>query len=148
MGQFRATVCPICGSDDITNWTCPPCTSLVSVHRELIRNLQHWRSLYESMEVADELVASDARSYSLWDVQSFYEQRTVTPERMQQSIQFCLYENMKESDAAVRMGISASNPVSVYATIGLTTMLTKATKGELATYRIDIRDYALEGAHV
>lgn len=120
----------------------------MSVHRELIRNLQHWRSLYEAMEVADELVASDSRSYSLWDVQAFYEQRGVVPERQQQSIQFCLYENMKESDAAVRMGIAATNPVSVYATIGLTSMLTKAISGDLPTYKIDIHEYALGGAHV
>jgi hypothetical protein len=108
------------------------------VHRELIRNLQHWRSLYEAMEVDDVLVASDSRSYSLWDVQTFYEQRIVVPDRMQQSIQFCLFENMKEQDAAVRMGIAATNPVSVYATIGLTTMLAKASKGELPGYVVSL----------
>lgn len=107
------------------------------MHRELIRNLQHWRSLYEAMEAPDILMASDTRSYSLWDVQVFYEARTIVPDRMQQSIQFCLYENMKERDAAVRMGIAPSNPVSVYATIGLTTMLAKATSGELPGYAIE-----------
>lgn len=113
------------------------------MHRELIRNLQHWRSLYEALEVDDVLVASDARSYSLWDVQVFYEQRAVVPPRMQQSIQYCLYENMKEKDAAVRMGISASNPVSEYATIGLTTMLSMASKGELSGYFIQLDREAL-----
>lgn len=140
VGQRRATVCPICGSKDITNWTCPPCTALVGVHRELIRNLQHWRSLYEAMEVPDTLMASDARSYSLWDVGVFYEQRIVVPERMQQSIQYCLFENMIERDAAVRMGISESNPVSEYATIGLTNMLAKACKGELGAYNLASRE--------
>lgn len=93
------------------------------------------------------LVASDAREYSLWDVQTFYDQRIVVPERMQQSIQFCLFENMKERDAAVRMGISSSNPVSEYATIGLTNMLAKAVKGELGTYRINLVHLG-EMAHV
>lgn len=138
IGQFRATKCPCCGDKPLTNWTCGPCTDLVGVHRELIRNLQHWRSLYEAMEVPDEMVSATGISYSLWDVTLFYEQRTVCPPRMQQSIQFCLFENMKEKVAAQRMGISASNPVSVYATIGLTTMLTKATQGDLAGYYVDL----------
>lgn len=147
IGQFRATNgCPICGSPDNGKWTCTPCTSLVGTHRELIRNLQHWRSLYEALEVPDVLMANDARSYSLWDVQVFYEQRVICPDRMQQSIQFCLFENMKERDAAVRMGIRPSNPVSVYATIGLTTMLAKAVRGELPGYVIEL-DSVLEASH-
>lgn len=123
----------------------------MDVHRELIRNLQQWRSLYEAMEVPDVLVAADARSYSLWDVHLFYEQRIVVPERMQQSIQFCLFENMKEKDAAVRMGIRPSNPVAVYATIGLTTMLAKALSGDLPGYSLDLDAHptpVLEDAHV
>ncbi len=110
----------------------------MSVHRELIRNLQHWRSLYEAMEVPDTLVsAENGQSYSLWDVQIFYAQRTIVPARMQQSIQYYLFENLKESDAALRMGIAPTNPVGVYATIGLTTMLSRAVKGELP-YSIDL----------
>lgn len=120
------------------------------MHRELIRNLQQWRSLYEAMEVDDVLVAPDTRSYSLWDVQAFYEQRRVVPDRMQQSIQYCLFENMKEKDAAVRMGIAPSNPVAVYATIGLTNMLAMASKGELSGYTIDLVEHhrTLEVLHV
>lgn len=138
LGQFRATICPICGGPPVTNWTCAPCTTLVSVHRELIRNLQQWRALYEAMEVPDILVAANGLSYALWDVEVFYQQRTACPDRQRESIRYCLYENMKERDAAVRMGISASNPVSVYATIGLTTMLLKASQGELPGYVIEI----------
>jgi hypothetical protein len=104
----------------------------------LVKNLQSWRSQYEALAVPDVLVASDARSYSLWDVQRFYERRVYLPDRMQQSIQFCLYENMKERDAAERMGISKSNPVSVYATIGLTTLVTQAARGEISGYVIDL----------
>lgn len=147
LGQRRATACPICGSTNITNWTCPSCTELVAVHRELIRNLQHWRSLFEIGEVSDVLVASDSRSYSLWDVQTFYVERRVTSPRQQQSIQFCLYENMKEKDAALRMGISKSNPVSEYATIGLTAMLGMATRGELSGYFVELGAEEA-GAHV
>lgn len=93
------------------------------------------------MEVPDTLLAADGHEYSLWDVQVFYEQRSVCPERQQQSIQFCYFENLKESDAAVRMGIAPSNPVSVYGTIGLTTMLTKASLGELRGYEISLPEH-------
>lgn len=111
---------------------------MVNTHRELIRNLQSWHSLYEAGEVPDVLVASDSRDYSLWDVQRFYEGRSICPPRMQESIQYCLFENMKEKDAAVRMGIKASSPVSIYATIGLTSMLSAAFLGELPGYVIHI----------
>lgn len=141
LGQFRATSCPICGSPPVTNWTCEPCTALVSVHRELIRNLQQWRSLYEALEVPDILVGGDGRDYSLWDVQVFYDQRVVCPERQQQAIQFCYFENLKESDAALRMGIRKTNPVSVYGTIGLTSMLLKASTGDLGIYEIDLDEF-------
>ena len=97
------------------------------------------------MEVPDILVGTDGRDYALWDVEVFYAQRVVVPDRMRQAIQLCLYENLKERDAAVRMGISASNPVSVYATIGLTNMLAKATVGELSGYAIDL--HPLEVVH-
>lgn len=138
-GQRRANgICPICARFHGGRWNCPSCTILVNIHRGLIRNLQHWRSLYEAMEVSDVLIAANGHSYSLWDVQRFYEARIVTPHRQQQGIQFCLYENMKEKDAALRMGISASNPVSEYATIGLTTMIAMATRGELHGYVIDL----------
>jgi hypothetical protein len=104
----------------------------------LVRNLQQWRSLYEALEVPDILVANDGRSYSLWDSERFYEYRFVVPDRMRQSIEWYLYENMLESDAAIQMGISPTNPVGTYATIGLTTMISKAMKGELAHYRLDL----------
>lgn len=139
VGQFRATSgCPICGAKDNGKWTCPACTVVVSVHRELIRNLQQWRALYEDMQVPDVLVAADARSYSLWDAERFYESRHVVPERMSQSIEWYLYENLKESDAALKMGISPANPVGIYATIGLTTMISKAISGELPGYQLDL----------
>lgn len=136
--SFRATKCPICSGDNgDSKWTCETCTPVVDVHRDLLRNLQQWRSLYEGLEVGDVLVAADGRSYSLWDVDTFYRYRTTLPSRQSLSIQFCLYENMKERDAAVRMGIKPTNPVSIYATIGLTSLLTKAFAGDLPHYHLD-----------
>ena len=118
---------------------------MVDVHRELLRNLQQWRSLYEATDAPDVLVASDRREYSLWDVTRFYEYRVILPTRQQQSIQFCLFENMKERDAAVRMGIKPTNPCSIYSTIGLTALLGKAVAGDLSGYVINLSG---EPAHV
>lgn len=91
------------------------------------------------MEVPDELV-SGARSFSLWDGIRFYDARVILPERQQQSVQYCLYENLKEKDAATKMGISPTNPVSIYATIGITTMLASASLGEVPGYRLDLME--------
>lgn len=89
------------------------------------------------MEVSDTLVAS-GREYSLWDVTRFYEHRMILPPRQQMSIQFCLFENMKERDAAARMGIKPTNPVAIYATIGLTALLGKASTGDLPGYHLSL----------
>lgn len=139
MGQFRASRCPLCGSEDNGRWTCLVCTRLVGVHRSLLRNLQQWRSLYESQEISD-VIISDSHSYSLWDVFAFYEARKVLPDRQGLSIQYCLYENMKERDAAIRMGIRETNPVSTYATIGITSLLTRAIEGDLPGYTISVNE--------
>ena len=113
---------------------------MVDTHRELLRHLQQWRSLYEAMEAPDVLVSSDTTSYSLWDVQTFYDSRLSLAPRQQQAIQYCLYENMKERDASVRMGIGANSPCSIYATVGITTLLAKAVTGDLPGYFIELPD--------
>ncbi len=141
VGQFRATDrCPICQEPNgDSNWTCESCTQVVATHRELLRNLQQWRSLHEVGDIAD-VIVNGGHEYSMWDLVTFYGHRFSLPDRQQLSIQFCLYENMKERDAAVRMGIKPSNPVSVYATIGLTSLLTRALAGDLPGYVIEPRE--------
>lgn len=128
----------MCGAPPVSKWTCAGCTEILNIHRALIRNLQQWRSMYESLEVPDELIAADARSYSLWDVQRFYARRTTLPERQEQSIEWFLYWNLLEEDAASRMGIAKTNPVGVYATIGLTSLITQAVNGEIPGYVIEL----------
>lgn len=88
------------------------------------------------MAAPDILVSGD-REISLWDAITFYQARIVLPDRQQQSLQFCLYENLKEKDAAVRMGILSTNPVSIYATIGITTLLGLALTGDIFGYYLD-----------
>lgn len=137
MGQLRSKECPLCGGTNGGKWTCLPCTAEVNRYRELIRNLQSWRSLFEALEVPDVLTDPSGREVALWDIEYFYEQRTRLPEQMRTAIELCLFENVLEREAAKRMGTSESNPVSVYATVGVTKLLRMARDGELPLFRLD-----------
>lgn len=104
----------------------------------MVRNLQAWHSWYEAMEAPEVLEAPDGREYCLWDIDLFYGGRTILADQQRMAIEVCLYENVLEREAAIRMGVQPSNPVSIYATIGLTYMLVAALEGTLPTgYRIN-----------
>lgn len=139
MGQLRsARGCPICGGENGGKWTCGDCTPQVNTLRELIRNLQSWAALHEAREV-DEILIDHATGieWCLWDVQHLYAQRHRLPQQMRLAIEFCLFENMKEKDAAVRMGVAESNPVAMYATVGLTKIIAMSRSGEVPGYLWD-----------
>ena len=137
MGQLRAKACPLCSGENAGRWTCESCTSIVNTHRELIRNLQAWHSMFESLQVGDTLISGvDGAEYSLWDIDYLYDQRHRLPEQMRRAIELCLYENVLEKQAAVLMGVAESNPVAVYATVGLTRLLALAYTGDLPGYRL------------
>lgn len=146
MGQYRSQSCPVCHDDNSGEshwkgkWTCPACRQLVDVHRELIRNLQCWRASYEQMEIDDVLISESGQEFSLWDVESFYEHRNILAPRMRQAIELCLFHNKVEADAAKIMGIAPSNPVSIYATMGLTQLVEMATHDSLRGYILVLPD--------
>lgn len=123
---------------------------MVTVHRELIRNLQHWRALYEADEAPDVLTAGDGVEYCLWDVEKFYAARRSLPERQQMTIQMNLYEDRSEKDCAKEMGIGLNNPVAMYGTVGLTRLLAKAVSGEIEGYFVAIPSQcsAMTGVYV
>jgi hypothetical protein len=105
--------------------------------RGLLRGLQAWRSSYESLEVAETLVDPAGREWVLWDVERFYDHRRRLPERMRVAIELMLYEGRFERDVARSMGISESNPVGVYVTVGLVRLLAMARTGRLRGCRIE-----------
>src|SRR5947209_1931801 len=91
----------------------------VGILRELLRSLPQFRALYADKRV-DEVVGPNGVSYNLWDLEYLYEvSQQRLPSRMAQAIKLCLLLNMRETDAAVCMGIAPSNPVAMYATEGL-----------------------------
>ncbi len=99
--------------------------------RGLVRSLQAWRSSFESLEIAETLVDPTGRTWCLWDVERFYSYRTKLPQRMCLAIELMLYQGFFERDVARRMGISESNPVGVYVTVGLVRLLAMARAGRL-----------------
>lgn len=135
IGQLRSPDgCPVCSGANGGKWVCLLCMPILKVHREMLRNLQAWTSGYESQLIPEVLIAGDGNSYCLWDLKEFYAARKRLPHRMSQAIEMCLYENMLEREVAVQMGLSPSNPVSIYANVGLARLLSWAYLGELGHY--------------
>jgi hypothetical protein len=105
----------------------------VGILRELTRHLQAWESLFASDNV-DSITGPDGATYELADIQYLYGCRTMLSPRQRQSIELCLYENVKEKDATLIMGVSPTNPVAMYATNGLRRICDLIDAGELPRY--------------
>lgn len=95
----------------------------VETLREVFRNLQAWHSLYEA-EGVDVLNGPDGEQWSLWDMDALYEMsQYYLSVRQRQAIRLCLYENLSEVRAARSMGTDEANPVTMYASSGLETLV-------------------------
>ncbi|GAA1978982.1 sigma-70 region 4 domain-containing protein [Kitasatospora viridis] len=115
----------------------------VTVLREMFRNLQSWRSLYE-VGGPDVITGLDGQDYCIHDITHLYtasqatranakgQREPVLSPRQAQAIRMFLFENMLEKDVARRMGVSETNPVASYATQGLIRLLALAEQGQLA----------------
>lgn len=138
MGNLKSRFCPVCGGDNgDSKWACMECLPLINLHRELVRNLQQWRAHFEAGEADDILRSSDGREYCLWDVERFYEARTVLADGQSRAIELCLWSNIAERKAAIIMGVSPTTPVSIYATVGLSRLLGMVYREEIPGYRLD-----------
>jgi hypothetical protein len=95
----------------------------VETLREMFRHLQAWHSLYEA-EGIDLIRGPDGEEWSLWDIDILYEMsQHYLSVRQRQAIKLCLYENLSEARAARSMGTDESNPVTMYASSGLETLV-------------------------
>ena len=110
----------------------PPLT--VGVLRELLRNLQAWEALFEETHQAV-LQGPGGVEYHLVDIRYLYSCRGLLSARQRQAIELCLYEDTREKDAALLMGVSPTNPVAMYATNGLVRLLEMVAAGMLPRYR-------------
>jgi len=90
--------------------------------------------MVESREVDDTILGPDGNDYNLHDVEYLYSERIHLSPRQKQAIELCLYQNLKEKEAARIMGVSETNPVAMYATDGLRKLCDLIAAGELTRY--------------
>lgn len=93
-----------------------------------------WESLFASDQI-EVITGPDGTEYHLGDIQYLYSCRVLLSARQRQAIELCLYDNIKEKDATVIMGVSPTNPVAMYATNGLRRLCEMIQAGELPRYR-------------
>lgn len=93
--------------------------------------------MYEAGLASDVIRGSDGREWALPDVRRFYDYRSLLPNQMRRAVELFLYQQRLEREAAVLMGVSPTNPVAMYATVGLTKLLGKARAGQLSGCRFD-----------
>jgi DNA-directed RNA polymerase specialized sigma24 family protein len=108
----------------------------VGTLRELLRNYRAFRAAYES-DGLDSITGPDGTIYCLHDLTYLISQLDRLSPRQRQSIYLCLLNNVKEVDAARIMGVSETNPVAMYATLGLKRLVEMIRAGELNRYRED-----------
>lgn len=102
--------------------------------RDLFRGLQAFESFYESDGITTVRDPSGIE-WSVWDVRYLYDARRHLSARQGQAIEVCLYHNVKETEAAVMMGIEPQSPVCIYATNGLKRIIAMVEEGLLPKFR-------------
>jgi DNA-directed RNA polymerase specialized sigma24 family protein len=110
----------------------------VGVLRELLRNYRAFRAAYEA-DGLDTITGPDGTPYCLHDLTYLISQLDRLSPRQRQAIHLCLLDNVKEVDAARIMGVSETNPVAMYATLGLKKLIEMIRMGELNRYREDTK---------
>lgn len=114
--------------------TAVPASPETSELRELFRYLLEFRSIFAETGV-EEISTPLGNRWSIWDLEYLYKQCGRLSLRQRQAITLCLVHNMREKDAARAMGVKETNPVMMYATQGLTHLLTMVKNGELDRFR-------------
>jgi hypothetical protein len=116
--------------------TATPADPAISELRELFKNLLLFRSIFRESGV-EEFSSPAGNTWSIWDLEYLYRQCDRLTLRQRQAITLCLVHNMRESDGAEAMGLKDSNPVMMYATLGLRRLLDLVESGELDRFRAD-----------
>lgn len=115
--------------------TAVPKDPAISELRELFRYLQDFRAVYESTGL-EEIRTPYGNQWSIWDLEYLYQASQIyLTSRQKQAISLCLVHNMREKDAARAMGVSLTNPVMMYATLGIRRLLDMISSGELEFFR-------------
>lgn len=109
--------------------------------RQLLRYLQEFRSLYE-LEGIEEVTTPSGNTWSLWDLEYLYERSSslLTPAQYR-AITLFLVQDFKEQDAAELMGVSRTNPIGMYAALGLSKLVEFIDAGGLERFRSRREDW-------
>ncbi len=112
-----------------------PCLT-VPFLRELLRNLNSFRALYEN-EGVDTISGPDGSEMSLWDIEYLREQCSPPNVSVRQAdvIELCIVQGYREREVARILGVGSNTPVAIYATKGLTRIIKLIDDGELPRYR-------------
>jgi hypothetical protein len=115
--------------------TAVPANPEIRELRELFRNIQEFRMVYAKRGL-DEIISSYGNHWTLWDLEYLLRMADrYLPLRQRQIITLCLVHNMREKDAAATIGVSETNPVMMYATLGLKNLLDLVNDGALDRFR-------------
>lgn len=114
--------------------TAVPRDPRISELRELFKHFQEFRSVYEETGL-EEIKTPMGNTWSIWDLEYLYRECRRLKLRQRQAITLCLVHGMREKDAALAMGVSETNPVMMYATLGLRRLLDMIEDGELDRFR-------------
>lgn len=114
--------------------TAVPANPRISELRLLFRHLAEFRATFEATGL-DVITTPYGNTWSLWDLEYLYE---VASERLslqqRRAISLCLVHGVREADAAEMMGVSRTNPVMMYATLGLHLLLEMIDHGEIERF--------------
>lgn len=112
-----------------------PIVLTVDLIRSLLRGYRDFRALYEQ-EGIDFITGPDRQVWSLWDIERLYSesQKLLSP-RQAEAIRLFLVEGMFEADAAERMGVSRTNPIGMYAKVGLERLIVMIRAGQISGFQ-------------
>lgn len=116
--------------------TSDPVLFTVAILRECFRHLQAFRSVYES-EGIDTLIGPEGEEICLWDLEALYDKLPMLPTRQHQAIVLFLVHNIREDEVAVMMGLSPTNPIGMYASLGLERLMRMIEESE---HRAKVRE--------
>jgi hypothetical protein len=103
--------------------------------RQLLRYLQEFRSLYE-LEGIEEITTPSGNVWSLWDLEYLYQRSAdLLTSAQYRAITLFLVHDIKEQDAAELMGVSRTNPIGMYAALGLSKLVEFIDAGGLERFR-------------
>jgi hypothetical protein len=112
--------------------------------RSLFRYLQEWRSLYEQ-EGIDEILTPRGQVWSLWDLEYLYTKaRDLLTDSQYRALTLFLVYDFKEQDAAEMMGVSRTNPIGMYAALGLSRLVDFVESGGVERFRSQREDWQNE----